>query len=306
MRYNGTILWQRPLSPGFMLHRNTMIATEDALYMGDHESCKVIDGRTGEIRRVITVPEEIADGPVWKWMALRDGVLYALVGNPEVQVDTLKSDRRGIGHWPWGIWKGHDYKDPRTAFGFGRTLVAIELETGKIQWHYRDDEFLDARAVCMNSNNIYCFSGERFLACIDAATGSLRWKNSDAELLQAIGPNFRAQGYVTGYATSCYMKCNDQYLFFAGPQRTQMVVASAEDGKLAWTHPDGNLQLVLRDDAIYAAGPQSTGVRLDYHTGGTLGGGVYEIARYDLASKRSLQMDGASRPGAVAAVARQA
>lgn len=269
--YNGTILWKRPLSPGFMLHRNTMIATDDALYMGDHESCKVIDARTGEIRREIKVPEDMTDGPVWKWMALRDGVLYALVGNSEVEVETLASVNRGLGHWPWGMWKGHDYKDPRTAFGFGRTLVAIELETGNILWHYRDEEFLDARAVCMNSQHILCFSGERFLACIDTADGSLLWKNDDKDLLEAIGPNGRAQHYITGYATTCYMKCNDQYVFFAGPQRSRMVVASAQDGKLAWTHPDGNLQLVLRSDAIFAAGPQSTGVRLDYATGESLG-----------------------------------
>ena len=53
--YNGTILWKRPLPEGFMIHRNTMIATEDGLLMGDHESCKVFDGRTGEIREQITV-----------------------------------------------------------------------------------------------------------------------------------------------------------------------------------------------------------------------------------------------------------
>jgi outer membrane protein assembly factor BamB len=50
-----------------------------------------------------------------------------------------------------------------------------------------------------------------------------------------------------------------------------MTVASAEDGKLVWTHPNGNLQLVLRSDAIYAAGPKTTGVRLDYATGKKLG-----------------------------------
>ncbi|MEQ1828987.1 MAG: PQQ-binding-like beta-propeller repeat protein, partial [Pirellula sp.] len=192
-------------------------------------------------------------------------------GNLEVEVETLASKVRGLGHWPWGMWKGHDYKDPRTAFGFGRTLVALDVKTGKVVWHYRDEEFLDARAVCMNGQNIYCFSGERFLVCINAANGLLQWKNNDQDLLEAIGPNGRAQHYITGYATTSYMKCNDQYLFFAGPQRSQMVVASAETGKLAWTHPDGNLQLVLRDDSIYAAGPQSTGVRLDYNTGTALG-----------------------------------
>ncbi len=266
--YNGTILWRRALSEGFMIHRNTMIATDDALYLGDHESCKVIDARTGEILREIKIDENLSDGPVWKWMALQGDVLYALVGNLEVTVDTLPSVNRGLGHWPWGMWKGHDYSDPRTAFGFGRTLVAIDRNTGKILWHYRDEEFLDARAVCLKSNRLYCMSPEKFLLCVDAQNGQLVWRNSDSDLLKAIGPNERAQHYMTGYATTCYMKCNDDYLFFAGPQRAKMVVASTKDGRLKWTNDVGNLQLVLREDGVYAAGPQlSTGVRLDYDTG---------------------------------------
>lgn len=270
--YNGTVLWKRPLPKGFMIHRNTMIATKDALYLGDHESCKVIDGRTGKIRAQIKVPTEITDGPVWKWMAMKDGVLYGLVGNLEIRVDTQRSARRGLGHWPWGMWKGHDYKDPRTAFGFGRTLVAIDLKTHKLRWHHRDKEFLDARAVCMNKDRIFVFSAMRFLACFDAKTGKLVFKNADKDLLDAIGPNGRAQHYITGYATTCYMKCTDDYLFFAGPQRKQLVAASARDGKLAWTYPMGNLQLILRKDAVWAAGPQrsKSGVRLDYKTGQVL------------------------------------
>ncbi len=270
--FNGTILWRRPLSPGFMLHRNTMIATDDALYMGDHESCKIIDGETGEVREEITVASDISDGPVWKWMAMRDGVLYALVGNPEVKIETQRAIRRGLGHWPWGMWDGHDYDDPRTSFGFGRTVVAIDLKTKERIWHFRDEEFLDARAVCMNDTQIFCYCPGKFLASIDRYTGKLQWKNEDKELLDAIGDNEKAQHYVTGYATTAYMKCNDDYLFFAGPQRTRMVVASAKDGKLAWTHSTGNLQLVLRDDGIWAAGPQKSenGMKFDYKSGKVL------------------------------------
>lgn len=270
--YNGTILWKRPLSPGFMLHRNTMVATEDALYLGDHEACKIIDGETGEIREQITVDKSISDGPVWKWMATRQGILYALVGNPEVKVETEKAIRRGLGHWPWGMWDGHDYNDPRTSFGFGRTLVAIDLNTKERLWHYRDPDFLDARAVCMNDSQIFCYCPGEFLAAIDLYTGKLLWKNKDKDLLDAIGDNERAQHYITGYATTCYMKCSNDYLFFAGPQRSRMVVASAEDGKLAWTHPTGNLQLVLRDDGIWAAGPQKSenGMKFDYASGDVL------------------------------------
>ena len=270
--YNGTILWRRPLPKSFMIHRNTMIATEDGLLMGDHESCKFFDGDTGEPRDEITIPPEITDGQTWKWMALRRGVLYALVGNVERQIETQKSIRRGLGHWPWGMWDGHDYNDPRTSFGHGRTVVAIDLKTKKVLWHYRDDEFLDARAVCMNSKHIYCFSPERFLACIEVETGKLAWKNDDKELLDAISKNSKAQHYITGYATTSYMKCSDDYLFFAGPQRETMVVASAKDGKLAWTYPRGNLQLVLRDDGLWAAGAQNSegGVKFDYATGDVL------------------------------------
>ncbi|MCA9173435.1 MAG: PQQ-binding-like beta-propeller repeat protein [Planctomycetales bacterium] len=270
--HNGLVLWKRPLSPGFMLHRNTMIATEDALYMGDHESCKVFDGETGELKDEIRVGKDISDGPVWKWMAMRDGVLYALVGNPEVKIETQRAIRRGLGHWPWGMWDGHDYDDPRTSFGFGRTLVAIDIKSKRQVWHYRDAEFLDARAVCMNDNQIFCYCPGKFLASIDRVSGELQWKNTDKDLLDAIGDNQKAQHYVTGYATTCYMKCSNDYLFFAGPQRERMVVASAKDGKLAWTNPTGNLQLVLRDDGVWAAGPQQSesGMKLDYATGKVL------------------------------------
>ncbi len=270
--YNGIILWRRDLSPGFMLHRNTMVATDDDLYMGDHESCKIFDGDTGQLKDEIKVDTSISDGPVWKWMAMQDGVLYALVGNPEMKIQTQRAIRRGLGHWPWGMWDGHDYSDPRTSFGFGRTLVALDLKTKKRIWHYRDDEFLDARAVCMNDTKIFCYCPGKFLAAIDRYTGKMLWKNSDEKLLSAIDGQEKAQHYITGYATTCYIKCDNNYLFFAGPQRTRMVVASAKDGTLAWTHPTGNLQLVLREDGIWAAGPQKSenGMRLDYQTGNVL------------------------------------
>ncbi len=267
--YNGTILWRRELPKGFMIHRNTMIATDDALYLGDDESCKVIDGRTGKVRAEIAVPKELADGPVWKWMAVRDGTLYALIGHEEIRVDTVRSNVRGLGHWPWGMWKGHDYKDPKVAFGFGRTFVAIDLESHSVLWQYRDEEFLDGRAICMNDDAIFAYAPEKFIAKISLEDGKLLWKNDDQDLLEAIGPNGRAQLYITGYATTSYMKTARGYLFFAGPQRKKLVAASADNGKLAWTFPTGNLQLVLRDDAVWAAGPQNTdsGFRLDYASG---------------------------------------
>ena len=66
--YNGVILWKRELEEGFMIHRNTLIATPGMLYLADHEACKLIDPDTGDIVDRIVVPEGTGDGPVWKWM----------------------------------------------------------------------------------------------------------------------------------------------------------------------------------------------------------------------------------------------
>jgi outer membrane protein assembly factor BamB len=265
--YNGTILWKRPLKSGFMIHRNTLIATPSTLYLADDESCKLIDARTGKDQDEIVIPAGISDGPVWKWMALQDDRLFALVGGEEIKPETQRSLNRGLGHWPWGMWQGHDYKDPRTNFGFGRTFVALDPATKEVLWSHREKEFLDSRGVCMKNDRIYFFSPNKFLGCLDAKTGELLWKNDDRQLLDAIGADGRAQHYVTGYSTTNYIKCSDDYIFFAGPQRPRLVVASTEDGRLLWKKEGGNLQLVLRDDGLYAAGPQEDGSKLAYATG---------------------------------------
>ena len=161
--YNGTILWKRDLTGTFMIHRNAMIATPDTLYMGDEESCKLIDARTGAVRGEIAIPPELG-GPVWKWMAMEGGTLYALIGGEEAKISTQRSNTPGLGHWPWGMWDGHDYADPRTSFGFGRTFVAIDPSTKEIRWSHREDEFIDSRGVCMKGGRIYFYVPEKFLA----------------------------------------------------------------------------------------------------------------------------------------------
>ncbi|MEA3225260.1 MAG: PQQ-binding-like beta-propeller repeat protein, partial [Planctomycetota bacterium] len=265
--YNGTILWQRPLKEGFMIHRNAMIATPEILYMADDESCKLIDTQTGRIKDEIVIPDGVADGPVWKWMAMENGVLYALIGGTEARIRTQPSRTPGLGHWPWGMWDGHDYKDPKTNFGFGRTFVAIDPGTKKILWKYDGKDHFDSRGVCMKNGRIYLYSPRKFLACLDMKKREIAWKNSDADLLDAIGPDGRAQHFVTGYSTQTFIKCNDEYILFAGPQRSWLVVASAKDGKLLWVKEGGNLQMVLQEDGFYAAGPAATGAKYAYKDG---------------------------------------
>jgi len=286
--YNGAILWKRELKDGFLIHRNTMIAADEILYVADDESCKLIDARTGELSRKIVVPQEISDGPVWKWMALDGGVLYALVGGREVKSPRTPSREPGIGHWGWGDWPGYKFQDPKTNPVFGRTFVAMDPNTGKPLWHHREDAYIDGRGVAMHNGRIYFHAPDRFLACLDTASGRPCWKNSDSKLLTAIGKNLVKNHYSTGYTTTNYLKCNDDYLVMAGPQRPSLVVMSAEDGKLLWENNERQIRggripytfqhVLLRDDALYAALSQDI-IKFDYATGKELG--RFSVRRYD-------------------------
>lgn len=267
--YNGAILWRRSLREGFCIHRNTMIATPEVLYLGDDESCKLLDTRTGELKGRIVVPDGLGDGKVFKWMSLAgrgEGkpVLYALVGGAEVRPKTVRSRAPGLGHWPWGMWEGHDFRDPKTSFEFGRTFLGVDPRTKKVLWDHTEKAYVDGRGVCMRNARVYYYCPGKFLACLDGTSGKVLWKNSDTDLLGAIGRTGRAQNPVQGYATTSYLKCDDKYVYFAGPQRPNLVIAAAKDGKLVWQRRNGNLHLVLREDGFYAIGPG--GAKLAYDT----------------------------------------
>lgn len=265
--FNGTILWQRKLSPNFMIHRSTMIATPDTLFLADDASCKLLDAATGELRGEIVSDAE--DGTVWKWMGLADGILYALVGQEETPDPTVRGDRRARG-WPWGPPLGRGYNSKEYPWGFGRTVLAIDPVSKKVLWRHREAEPLDPRAVCMAAGRIFLSSHGKFLAALNAKTGEVLWRTSDPELLAAIGEHRFAQNPTEGFSTSSYVKCSDKALYFAGPTRTDLVAVSAADGKLLWRKEKaGNSQLVLREDGLYAMSPGQS-AKYDYLTGEVL------------------------------------
>jgi outer membrane protein assembly factor BamB len=262
--FNGTVLWERKLSPNFMIHRSTLIATPDTLYLADDASCKRLDAATGELRDEIVSAAD--DGAVWKWLALADGVLYALVGKDEAPDPTVRGDRRARG-WPWGPPLGAGYNSKQYPWGFGQTLLAIDPESKKVLWRHRETEPIDTRAVCMAAGRMFFYSHGRFLGALDAKSGDVLWRTSDAELLQAVGEHRFAQNPGEGFSTSSYTKCNDKALYFAGPTRTDLVAVSAADGKLLWRQTQrGNSQLVLRDDGLYAMSPGQS-AKYDYLSG---------------------------------------
>ena len=272
--YNGTVLWKRPLPEGLMVHRNTIIATPDVLFLGDDKSCKVLDAATGELCDEIKPPIDVAGGTFWKWMALQDGVLFALTGETEQTDETMRWKRKAHG-WPWtGISKG--YNRPDHSWGFGRNLLAIDPKSQKVLWHHHEDQPIDARALCMNSRRVFAFRFGAYLTCLDAKTGEVLWrktKDNDPNLFEALGSYLNRQSWQTNWRTAVYLKCSDKALYFAGPQMPKLLAVSTVDGRILWEDPYDNYQLVIHPDAVYAiSGPWGKNVsrKLDPLTGDVL------------------------------------
>lgn len=112
--YNGTILWERKLPEDYLVHRSAFIATKDTFYMINGDHCLLLDARTGEEKGKIQIEGFPGD---WKWIALHNGVLYALAGKPGDGVELVKGDRT-LGGWSWAdLSKG--YYPKRIPHGFG-------------------------------------------------------------------------------------------------------------------------------------------------------------------------------------------
>ena len=266
--YNGTMLWQRDLAEGVMIHRNTMIATPTTLYVGDDKSCKLIDTATGQLKDEIVPPVEKAGGTFWKWMALEDGMLYALMGEQEQRDPTMRWRREAHG-WPWNpISKGFNQpdgiKDGEKAYvthpwGFGRNVLAIDLKTKKVLWSYREDEPVDSRAMCMKNGRIFIFRFGAYLTCLDAKTGEVLWRKTPdnaSELFKSLGTYLNRQDWRTNWRTTNYLQCSDKALYFAGPQIGKLLAVSTEDGSILWENSYSNFQLVLREDGLYGISGQ--------------------------------------------------
>ena len=252
--HNGTLLWKRSLKPDFWIHRNTLIATPETVYLGDDTSCRLLEARTGKLKGEIAPPVGVAGGTVWNWMALQDGILYAMMGKDDWKYKGIRT-HTAIRVWSWRpIPNGYRDALERKTFGFGRSILAIDPKTKKVLWRRHERDLIDGRAVCMSNRRLFYLCRGKRLVCLDVKTGKALWENTDAGLLLEIGATGRPNHFSTGYASDSYMKCTDRAVYFCSPTQARLVAVSAEDGKKLWSHPHGNYHLIIRDDALYAIG----------------------------------------------------
>jgi len=257
--FNGTLLWKRPLTPGIMVDRSTMLATPDTLYLADDKSCKLLDAATGKPKDELVAPVDLTGGTFWKWMALEEGVLYALVGEAE-KPDRTATWRRTQHGWPWNeISDG--YNAGQYEWGQAKTLLALDPKTKNVLWHHQESEPIDSRSLCLKGGRVYFAAFGRYLTCLDAKTGRERWRRTrekDSSLFEAIGPYRPGHGYIGGWKSTVYLKCTDKALYVVGPQTEWLTALSADDGTFLWKYPAKDLHIVIRDDGVYTIGPQNS------------------------------------------------
>jgi len=247
--YNGTLLWTREIPNGFLVHRSLFVATPDALYLLDPEGCLVLDPATGEERDRLALPDDVTPDRYWKWIALADGTLYALLGGPENEAEVIQRER------PYGAWGWDElsqgYYDAQYPWGYGQTVVAVAPQTKRVLWTHREETPIDSRALCLRNGRLFLHGEGRFVACLDTGTGDVRWRNEDPRLLNAIAEPYEAG---LGFKTTPYALCTDEGLYFAGKGRKNVVGVAAKDGQMRWSIPGAYnaTNMLFRDGRLLA------------------------------------------------------
>ncbi|MHC4675941.1 MAG: outer membrane protein assembly factor BamB family protein, partial [Planctomycetota bacterium] len=230
--YNGTVLWTKKLPDGYLAHRSAFIATPDAFYMIDLDGtgCLILDPDTGEAKDRINIDGVSGE---WKWMALQDDVLYALVGQQKDPPETTIV-RSQHGHWSWRELS-NGYYTPQVTWGFGNTLVAYDVDRDKVRWIHEEDKPIDSRAMVLGGGCIYLYGPDSYLRCLDARKGKIRWTNDDPKLRELIEqmPTKRL-GSTPGWKSMCYALYTPKALFYEAQTRNNIVAVSLEDGSYLW------------------------------------------------------------------------
>ena len=268
--YNGTILWQRDLPEGYLVHRSAFIATAETFYMIEGDHALMLDPETGRTQGKLTLPGVFGD---WKWMAISDGVLYVLAGKKDSGVETTKGDRE-FGGWSWADLSTGYYEKPHVPWGFGSVLAAYDLQTQKVLWRHReDDQPIDGRAMSIRDGRVYFYCPDKYLCAVDALTGNTLWTNDNQETLSLIEQPGEGLTSTPGFRSACLAVATPHALIIQGQTRMNVVAVSTSDGQQLWTKQKvtNNPNAIYVDDrVILGVGDRGNHVALDPTSGEVL------------------------------------
>ena len=268
--YNGMELWRRKLPDGYLVHRSAFVAAGDNFYMINSEGtgCLILDPETGAEKHRIYIPELLGE---WKWMAIQNGVLYALLGEEQDPPQTTIVRSPGI-CWSWDDLSS-GYYEKRIPWGFGNTVIAWHLEKRKLLWKHREEARIDSRALVMGDGNIFYYCPDSHLGSLNAVTGKVVWTNYDASIRELIEESGKGLKSTPGWRTSCFSLYTPQALVYEAQTRMNIVAISNRDGSLLWyrkkTTNSPNM-LYADEKLVVGIGPGGNTQEIDPLTGETL------------------------------------
>lgn len=216
--YNGRELWSKNLTAShltdFGAHRSALVATDSVVYVLEGNAVLVLDAETGAQIRSIALDKTGEEG---KWIALSDGVLFALGGDKDPAVKLSATTYPGV--------VTSVVPQTKAIIGMGKKIAAFDAGTGKDLWVHEEDKPIEARCLAISAGKLFFYSEQSRAGCLDGRTGRLLWTNADAQVLAAFadGP----------------WKENTPYGVMATPDavyisRGAKVALSAKDGTLLW------------------------------------------------------------------------
>lgn len=312
--YNGIVLWQRDLPDGYLAHRSAFVATKDIFYMLDGDGCLMLDARTGAEKGRIQIPGLEGD---WKWMAMKDGVLYAMAGDKGGHAKVIKGNRN-FGGWSWEDLSEGYYAKPRVPWGFGNKVAAYKLDDKHVLWEHTEDVPIDSRALAMRDNRLFLYCPTSHLRSVNIETGQSEWTNSSYETLNLIEEPGRGLTSTPGFRSACIAVAGPESIIIQGQTRMNVIAVSAKNGELLWKKKKitNNPNVIFLDNqAVLGVGPGSSHVAVDPVSGSVLDDYNFRKAactrltaapdslfvrgegtlRFDRASKKVL-VDGGVRP----------
>ena len=263
--YNGTILWERKLPDDYLVHRSAFVATKDTFHMINGDHCLLLDARTGEEQGRIQIKDFAGD---WKWIAFKDGILYALAGAPGDGVELVKGDR-AMGGWSWAdLSKGYFRK--RVPHGFGDVIAAYDLKNKKLLWMHREESLIDSRGLAIRDEQFYLYCPDKHFRALDRSTGKIAWTNNDAETLALVEKPGKGLTSTPGWRTQTLVVATPNTLVIQGQTRMNVIGISTKYGNLLWHKPKvtNNPNAIYLDGrVIIGIGEKGSHVVLDPNTG---------------------------------------
>ncbi len=184
--YNGTINWvvEIPDLRRANMPRDcgNMTATSDALYLAIHDTCWIMDGKTGKRTNLFDIPHTSKNQP-YEWGYI------AAVGDHLFGSGVKKG---GIYIGADGEW--YDRSDEESDKVISDYLFSMDRNTGQLQWEYRGGAVMNS-TICFGEGRIYFVESRNpealaldtgrigheltknmFLVAIDSETGQTVWE----------------------------------------------------------------------------------------------------------------------------------